>query len=100
MEGIVMNSDPLELLLGSVVVYFFVCAIFFAVYKWRKDLELFVAKVFMVTACWAAGLSLSPELGEPRWFVVALQIGFAVFLMIYSRRLYRERMKIKSQPAK
>jgi hypothetical protein len=95
-----MRSDPLEVLLlnplvGSLVVYFFVCLVLFAGYKWQKNLEHFVAKVFMVTAIWAAGLWLSPELGNARWPVIAIQIGFAVFLMNYSRRLYHERKKSK-----
>ena len=81
----------LNQIVGIFLIYLCACLFLFAVFKWNKNLERLVANVFIVTACWAAGISLNPELGNIRWFVVAIQIGFAVFLVIYSRRLLRKK---------
>ena len=93
-----MSNDPIEQFLanplaGSLLIYLCVCLFLFAVYKWNKNLERFAANVFIVTACWAAGIALTPALGDMRWFAVAIQIVFAVFLMIYSRRMLHKKMK-------
>lgn len=93
-----MNNDPVEQflanpLVGSLLVYLCVCLFLFVVYKWKKNLERLIANVFIVSACWAAGIALTPTLGDIRWFAVAIQIGFAISLMIYSRRMHNKKMK-------
>ena len=96
-----MTRDPIDLLLsnhlvGSLLVYLAMCLFLFMVYFWKKNLEQFVARIFIVSAGWAAGISLTPALGDTRWFVVIFQISLAIFLIIYSRCLYRDKLKKKN----
>ena len=96
-----MTHDPIELLLsshlvGSLLVYLVMCFLLFMVYFWKKNLEQFVARIFIVSAVWAAGISLTPALGDVRWFVVIFQISLAIYLIIYSRRLHRDKLKKKN----
>lgn len=100
-----MTRDPIDLLLsnhlvGSLLVYLAMCLFLFMVYFWKKNLEQFVASIFIVSAGWAAGISLTPALGDVRWFVVVFQIGLAIYLIIYSRRLHRDKSKKASSVEK
>lgn len=76
---------------GTLLGYLLFCVIVTASYWRQKQAEWFVTNLFGVTAAYAAGIALSADLGELRWVAVAVLVGFASYLMVFSRRLRRKK---------
>ncbi len=80
-------------LVGSLFVYLIACILLFLAYKWNKKWDLFIAKIFAVTACWAAGIALSASLGENRWFVVVMLLSLVACLFVVDQKSKRRKVK-------